>query len=110
MHDIWILLVQTGHHFINSGMLDISLLFLGFGAGLVRARGLATFLRISIVLVRMAKWYFQTHPHGKAVAQENSYDEKLTAIYQKDLAKHDSIDNTFRSGSAGTIPAKPMRR
>lgn len=67
---------------IHTGSLDLLLVILGFMIGQVTKW--KTPIAVAILVVRMAKWYIDTHPHGKKIAKDTDIDEKLQKIVIED--------------------------
>ncbi len=66
-------------HILQSPYL-VDFLFLVFGVAAARAPQLAIFIRVSLFIVKIAQWYFKTHPSGKKIARLTDADEELTTI------------------------------
>ena len=58
----------------------VDFLFLIFGIAAARAPQLAIFIRVSLFVVKIAQWYFKTHPSGKKQARLTGADEQLAEI------------------------------
>lgn len=67
---------------IYTGGLDLLLVILGFLIGQVTKW--KTPIAVAILVVRMAKWYLDTHPHGKKIAKQTDIAEKLQKIVDKE--------------------------
>lgn len=65
-------------HFI-----DLVLMLLGFGVGF--ATKFRTPLLLTMFLVKVVKWWFETHPHGKEVAKRTNFDEEFKKKFIDDL-------------------------
>lgn len=70
--------------------IDFILIVLGFFIGVgSRLKGVFVFLQVALLIAKMAKWYYETHPHGKKQAKHIKFDEKLDKLYHEKLKKHD---------------------
>lgn len=67
------------HFSFNTGILDLILIILGFLIG--QATKLKTPIMVLILIIRMAKWYLDTHPNGKRMAKQTDIDEKLQKLF-----------------------------
>lgn len=65
----------------TASIFDLILLILGFLGGW--ATRFRTPLLFTMFLVRLVKWWFETHPQGKKAAKETNFDEELTKIEAK---------------------------
>lgn len=70
------------HSLLNTGIIDLILLVLGFFFG--QATKFRTPILAAMLVFRMAKWYMETHPHGKEMAKESNIDESLQKITEED--------------------------
>lgn len=86
METLYFIVDFFGHHVI---FFDGLLLILGLTVG--RAKEFSVFIRVAVLMVKMAQWYFKTHPHGRTAKNSTQIDEKLTGIYNKHLAKYDIV-------------------
>jgi hypothetical protein len=64
---------------LDTGVLDLALILLGFLVG--QATKFKTPILVVMLLVKMAKWYMDTHPHGKEMAKQTNLDDKLQKLY-----------------------------
>lgn len=63
---------------IYTGGLDILLVILGFLVGQITK--FKTPIAVAILIIKMAKWYLDTHPHGKKMASQTDIDERFKKI------------------------------
>lgn len=71
-------------------ILDVFILLFGFLLGISsRSRWFVVFLQVSMLIVKMAKWYFDTHPSAKKHKSKVKIDDQIDYIYHKYLKKHD---------------------
>lgn len=71
-------------------ILDLIILIFGFFLGVSsRSRWFVIFLQVSLLMAKMAKWYFETHPNARKGKKYVKIDEKIDEIYHKHLKQHD---------------------
>lgn len=81
-------LVELAMH-LFSGMhtLDLLLIILGFSAGFMTR--LKTPIYLTIFMIRMIKWWMDTHPSGKEISEKTNFDEEFDKIFGTNLHKYD---------------------
>lgn len=67
---------------IYTGLLDLVLILLGFAVGQITK--FKTPLAVAILVIRMAKWYLDTHPQGKKIAKHTDIDEKFNKFVNEE--------------------------
>ena len=70
------------HFNLNTGILDLILVILGFLFG--QATKFRTPIMVAMLIIKMAKWYIDTHPRGKDLAKKTDLDEKLNKIVERE--------------------------
>lgn len=80
-------------HLPPTSLLDLGLLIAGFGMGI------STKLRLpfmmTMFLIKVIKWYIDTHPHGKEMAAKTDLDEQFRKIFHLEIKKieeHDKVE------------------
>lgn len=85
--------------------LDIVLALLGIAAGsLIRRKfvGFGIFIQISIILVKIVRHYYATHPEMKQKWPLLKHKRKLDTIYKEKLEMYDlGLKETQETGAAG---------
>ena len=75
-----------------TAVFDFLLILLGFILGIgSRLKPLFIFIQVATLIVKMAKWYYETHPQGKKDANKTNLDQKFKDIYDDKLKLHDPI-------------------
>lgn len=69
---------------LSTGLIDLILLILGFLVGQVTK--FKTPISVAILVIRMAKWYLDTHPQGKKIAKQTNIDEKFRKLMEDNEA------------------------
>ena len=76
------------HHLSEHGLFELATLVLGYG--IARYRQYSMVFSTCLFLIRVLKWYMDTHPHGKEMAKKTSLDtqvEELLGITEKNTNK-----------------------
>lgn len=95
MTDLCTISCTIPHDFIG-----LILIVIGFIAGtFVKVEEIRLPIQVSIFLLRMIKWYLDTHPHGMKMAKETDVNEEFHRLFGVILEKHDSVDNSQNSVS-----------
>lgn len=79
---------------------DVTIALLSFSAGLLyRFRGITILIQVSLLLIKMAKHFYDTHPEG---AKLKPFDPKMDRLYTNQLSKYDpSLLETKQTGAQG---------
>jgi hypothetical protein len=72
-------------HTMQTGLIDLGLVILGFVVGNVRSW--KTPLLFTMFLMRLVKWWLETHPHGKEAAKKTNLDEEFRRRFSGELAE-----------------------
>lgn len=84
---------------------DAGLIFVGYTFGLIslfsRLRGVATLLQVALLITKMARHYYDTHPDAKKMIDAD-IDAAFDRLYQKKLVAYDKEYKTGEeTGAAG---------
>lgn len=74
------------HSLLHPSFLDVIIAILSFLVGRITG-GLGTFLVASLILTRITRWYFSSHPQA-AAKLARGYEE-LAVLYKKEFPKKD---------------------
>jgi hypothetical protein len=80
---------------MDGHIIDFILIVLGFGVGVSTQFRLP--MQLTIFMIRMIKWWFDTHPHGKEMAARTNFDEEFDRLFGIHIHEQD-----------GSIPAEPI--
>lgn len=82
-------MIETALHFLTTiHSLDLLLVLLGFGAGF--ATRLRTPILLTIFMIRMIKWWMNTHPAGKELSKKTTFDEEFDKVFGTSLHKYEA--------------------
>lgn len=78
-------------HVLSTGILDLILVILGFAVGsIARFR---TPILLTMFLIKIVKWWFDTHPQGQEVAKKTNLNEEFDKRFGSELEK---IENKLK--------------
>ncbi len=70
-------------HLLSTGILDFGILSLGFLVGV--GTKFRTPIMISLFLIKIIKWWIETHPHGKEMARKTKLDMEFKEKFVKEI-------------------------
>ena len=68
--------------------LELLLIILGFGAGV--ATNFRLPFMLTIFMIRIIKWWMDTHPHGQQMKRETNLDEYFERVFGIHLKDEDN--------------------
>ena len=70
----------------------MAILFFGFLVGI--ATKFRTPIMLTLFMVRVIKWWIETHPHGREMAGKTSLDEEFRKTFAKELKL---VEDSFKA-------------
>lgn len=73
------------HALFSADFFDLVIFILGVAIG--QAKNWKREVTVALFVVRVFKWWMETHPHGKELAKKTDANEQLQALFGIDLQK-----------------------
>ena len=78
-------------HFLTTGILDLGILVFGFLIGLGTKFRLP--IMLTLFLIRVVKWWLETHPHGKELSKKTTLDEEFKKTFASEIKQVEKVLN-----------------
>jgi hypothetical protein len=73
------------HQLFTADLFDLVIFILGIIIG--QAKNWKREVTVALFIVRVFKWWMETHPHGKEIAQKTDANEQIHKLFGIDLQK-----------------------
>lgn len=84
-------IATLGHMSASTSIFDLILIILGFVVGVSTNFRLPVML--TIFMIRIIKWWIETHPHGQEMARTTHLDDDFYRLFGVEMAKHPQFFN-----------------